>query len=305
MNISILIPTLNASNLLPELLVSLNRQTIKDKEIIIIDSSSTDNTVEIAESYDVQVIGIERKDFDHGGTRNLAASRARGETLVYITQDAEPASDHSLENLLRPFSEDRQVAAIFGRQLPRLDASPLSAHLRLFNYPDSSYVRCREDRSKYGFKTIFLSNSYSAYRKSALEKIGGFKENLIFGEDSHAAARLLCAGHKLAYRADAMVYHSHNYSSSQDFKRYFDMGVFHKREDWLVREFGRTGKEGKKYIKSEISYLLKYKKYNYIPLSLFRNLLKFLGYNLGLKYSHIPGKLAPKLSMNKNWWERS
>ncbi len=191
MNISIIIPTYNASKYLPDLLTKLKKQTVKPGEIIVIDSSSQDDTVSLAESFGAETIIIPKEQFDHGTTRNTAALKANGDILVYLTQDATPADEFSLHNLVRPFSENDDVAAVYGRQLPNADASPFSAHLRLFNYPDASYIRCLDDRNEYGFKTIFFSDSFSAYKRSALERIGFFKENLIFGEDTHAVANLL------------------------------------------------------------------------------------------------------------------
>ena len=303
--ISIIIPTYNASSYLPNLLNSLEHQTSKDYELIIIDSSSNDNTVAIVKDHGAVTIINPKKDFDHGKTRNLGASEAKGDIVLYLTQDALPADEHSIENLIKPFHDDKLVAASYGRQLPNPDASPISTHLRLFNYPDSSYIRSLKDRNIHGIKTIFLSNSFSAYRREILEKIGAFKEKLIFGEDMHAAARLLLAGYKVAYNADAMVHHSHNYTAYQEFERYFDLGVLHGSEDWLIKEFGTTGGEGKKYINSGISYLLKDKRFHLIPAFLFRNALKYLGYNLGLRYDKIPRALACRLSMNKIWWENT
>jgi len=296
--ISIIIPTLNASEPLPSLLTKLEHQTCVDKEIIIIDSSSDDDTVEIAKSYGARVLHINRKDFDHGGTRNIAASKSKGDILVFMTQDAIPANEHSLENLIHPFESDEMIAAIYGRQLPSRDATPFSSHLRLFNYPDTSHVKRYEDRTTHGFKTIFISNSFSAYRKALLEKIGWFKDNLIFGEDTHAVARLLHDGYKVAYAANALVYHSHNYTPFQDFKRYFDIGVFHFNENWIVQKFGKTKEEGWKYIKSESLYLMKNKQYRLFPELILRNILKYLSYNLGLRYTKIPRNIARKISMH-------
>jgi len=300
--VSIIIPTLNASKYLPDLLTRLVNQAFSDKEIIIIDSSSQDSTANIGRSFGTKIITIKREDFDHGETRNLGFSKAEGNIVVFLTQDAIPTNEYALENLIKPFHDDNLIAAVYGRQLPNPDASPISTHLRLFNYPDTSYTRSINDRTIYGIKTIFLSNSFSAYRREALDKIGMFKKKLIFGEDMHAAARLLLAGYKVAYNADAMVYHSHNYGVYHEFKRYFDLGVLHGSEDWILKEFGKTGKEGKKYINSGLSYLLKEKRSQLIPSFLFRNSLKYIGYNLGLRYDKIPRTLACRFSMNKTWW---
>jgi rhamnosyltransferase len=299
--ISIIIPTLNASQLLPGLLTKLEKQTFRDKEIIIIDSSSDDHTAEIAQDNGIKAIQINKEDFDHGGTRNIGAKEAKGDILVFMTQDAMPADEYTLENLTKPFSSNNDIAAVFGRQLPNPDAPAISAHLRLFNYPETSYTRELSDRITYGLKTAFLSDSFSAYKRESLEKIGWFKEGLLFGEDTHAAARLLLAEHKIAYAADAMVYHSHDYTPAEEFRRYFDVGVFHKTEEWLIKEFGSAQGEGKKYIQSGVSYLMKHKKSD-MPSFMFRNALKYLGYNLGLRYKAMPVHLAVRCSMNRNWW---
>lgn len=303
MKLSIIIPTRNAAKYLPGLLKKLDTQSIKFRDLVIIDSSSEDNTVEIAESYGAVVILIDRKDFDHGGTRTLAANKSLGDIVVFLTQDIEFADSLALENLIHCFDNDRDIAAVYGRQLPNTDASPFSSHLRLFNYQDTSYVRCLEDRHTYGIKTVFFSNSFSAYKRSALEKIGWFKKDMIFGEDTHAIARLLFAGYKIAYASDAKVYHSHNYTVFEEFKRYFDIGVLHRTEDWILKEFGQTKGEGNKYIKSEALYLIKHKRYNLIPAFILRNAMKYLGYQLGLQHSHVPKSLTRRISMNKNWWE--
>lgn len=301
-NISIIIPTYNASKYLPDLLKKISAQTVQYDEIIVIDSSSTDNTIDIAKSYGAEIIVIPKEQFDHALTRNTAAAKAKGNILVFFTQDAMPADEFSIQNLIRPFSQHDDIAAVYGRQLASFNASPFSEHLRLFNYPDVSYIRCLQDKKAYGFKTIFFSDSFSAYKRSSLEKIGWFKGKLIFGEDTHAVAKLLFANYKIAYAANARVYHSHNYTPFQEFKRYFDIGVFHKNEKWLTTEFGNTKREGRKYLRSEFSYLMQHKKYNLIPEFFLRNILKYLGYNLGLNYSKIPFSLASKFSINKNWW---
>jgi rhamnosyltransferase len=304
MKISIIIPTLNASNYIHRLLEMLKNQSIEYGQLLIIDSTSTDNTVEIAKSHGAEITTIPRNEFDHGGTRNLAASNAGGDILVFLTQDAIPVNRHSLENLIKPFEADEKIAAIYGRQLPNEDASPFSAHLRLFNYPDASYIRSLEDRSVHGFKTIFISDSFSAYRKGALEKIGWFKKNLIFGEDTHAVARLLLEGYKVAYAADAEVYHSHNYTAFQEFRRYFDIGVLHRTESRILKEFGKTKGEGKKYIKSEAQYIMNKREYMLIPAFILRNALKLLGYYIGSRYHLFPSGFASKISMNRNWWHK-
>lgn len=92
-NISIIIPTYNASKYLPDLLKKISAQTVQYDEIIVIDSSSTDNTIDIAKSYGAEIIVIPKEQFDHALTRNTAAAKAKGNILVFFTQDAMPADE--------------------------------------------------------------------------------------------------------------------------------------------------------------------------------------------------------------------
>jgi rhamnosyltransferase len=301
--ISIIIPTYNAENYLQKLLESLKNQTIKNFELIIIDSSSTDKTVEIAKKYTDNVIIIPQSEFDHGGTRTKAAKISKGEILVFLTQDALPCNKYTIENLVKVF-DSSEIAAAFGRQLPYKDTNIFGKHLRYFNYPEKSYIRNKNDIKKFGIKTAFLSDSFAAYKKEVLESIGWFKDGLIVGEDTYAGAKLILENYSIAYVAEAKVYHSHSYTIWQEFKRYFDIGVFHKSENWLLEKLGKVESEGMKYIKSEINYLLKNNVWYLLPELFVRNGMKYIGYKLGFNYEKLPLFLIKKLSMHKNWWDK-
>jgi rhamnosyltransferase len=298
----IIVPTLNAAGDWPRFAPALLACAQPD-EVLIIDSSSSDGTAELARTAGFRVHSIARADFSHGGTRQLGVELgSRADLLVYLTQDAVLASRDALANLLRCF-EDERVAAAFGRQLPRPEAGPIEAHARLFNYPSDGGVRTLGSRKELGIKTIFISNSFAAYRRSALLAIGGFPSNVIFGEDTIAAAQLLLQGGHIAYTADAAVYHSHAYSCTQDFRRYFDIGVLHARERWLLREFGEIGGEGKRFVYSEISHLAR-NGLALIPSAVLRTGLKFLGYKLGRMESKLPLGWKNKFSMHRTFWKK-
>jgi rhamnosyltransferase len=245
---------------------------------------------------------IKPSEFNHGGTRQLAAELLpEAEILVFLTQDAVLSAPGAIEGLLAVF-EDRRVAAAFGRQLPRPEATPIEAHARIFNYPAQSSMRVLESREQIGFKAIFISNSFAGYRRDALMAVGGFPGNVIFGEDTITAAKLLLAGWKIAYVADAEVYHSHRYTWIQDFKRYFDIGVLHARESWLLREFGSTGGEGSRFVRSELNYLWP-QYWRFIPSALIRTVLKLVGYRLGRMERKLSLRWKRKLSMYYQFWK--
>ncbi len=304
MKTSIIIPTYNAAKYLDKLLTQIKNQSLKDYELIIIDSSSSDDTISIANKYTNNIIVIPQAEFDHGGTRTKAAKIASGDILVYLTQDALPADDKCIENIVNAFADDT-IAAAYGRQISYEHTNLFGKHLRIFNYGANSYIRSKDDIGKFGIKTAFLSDSFAAYRKSSLKKIGWFKDGLILGEDTYAGAKFLLNGEKLAYVANAVVYHSHSYTIWQEFKRYFDIGVFHKCESWILSNFGKAEGEGMKYIKSELRYLLSKGAWYLLPEWFIRNFMKYLGYKMGQKYDKLPLKLIKKCSMHSKWWDKT
>ena len=256
----------------------------------------------IAEYPFIRLLEIEREKFDHGGTRTMAVRKTVGDIAVFMTQDAVPAHNTALELLIRPFTENTKLAATYGRQLPAEDATFFGEHLRLFNYPKKSQLRSRQDWDLYGFKTVFISNSFAAWRRDLLEEHGYFPERLLFGEDTVALAKMLEKGYFVAYISEAEVYHSHNYSIVQDFKRYFDIGVLHETQAASLLRHGGPAGAGKKYVLSELALMTKKKRYYLLPASLLRNLCKFAAYKAGRRYRYLPVNWAAHLSMNPGWW---
>jgi rhamnosyltransferase len=248
---AIVIPTLNAASKWPKFASGL-LTCLNPWQVLVIDSSSTDGTAELARSAGFRVYSRSRSAFKHGETRQIALELVPdADRFVYLTQDAILAD--AADALLDAF-ESPEAGVAYERQLPRHGAEPLQSDSRLFNYPAQSVVCNFASRKQFGLKTIFISDSFAAYRRSALEAIGGFAGDVIFGEDTIAAAMLLMAGCKLAYVAEARVYHSHSYTPRQEFKRYFDIGVLHARQADLLAHFGRAGGEGFRFVRSELGY---------------------------------------------------
>ncbi|HHS9880254.1 glycosyltransferase family 2 protein [Klebsiella aerogenes] len=271
-------------------------------DVYIIDSESKDNTATIAKAYGFNVDVISANEFNHGGTRNKAVNKnSEGyEIAIFLTQDAIPQTGF-IDKIVKIF-ENPQVACAYGKQLPHDDANPIAKHARYFNYPNKSHIASFEDKSQFGIKTVFSSNSFAAYRVSSFLELGGFPENCILSEDMFFAAKAVMAGYKVAYVHDAEVKHSHNYSLTEEFKRYFDIGVFHAQEPWIRKEFGGAGNEGKNFVKSEIIYLIK-NNVLYIPRALMNNGMKLIGYKLGQHYKFLPRFLIKKVSMHKRFWK--
>jgi len=304
MSFSIFIPTYNGGGLWSQCAASINAQCLAPSAVYVIDSTSSDETVSIAKDFGFDVSVISPNEFNHGGTRNRAAKYlADSDYIVFLTQDVVIDSVDAIRTMIDRFEQDERIAAVYGRQLPHLDANPIATHARLFNYPKTSELKSVCDIPRLGIKTAFMSNSFSAYRTKVFLELGGFPDNTILCEDMHLAAKIVQAGYKVAYCADATVRHSHNYTPWQEFKRYFDVGVFHVCEPWIQDSFGGAGGEGLRYIGSEIKYLLRHAPF-WIPRAMLTNICKIAGYKLGLKFNLLPTKVLRVFSMHSGYWSQ-
>lgn len=298
----VLVPTLNPGPNWAAFLDGLLTQHPAPARTVVLDSESNDGCQALASEAGLQIHSVSRTCFSHGGTRQLGIDLFGGEAhfAVFLTQDAMLKDTHALAQLLSGF-QDPSVAAVYGRQLPLAEASAISCHARQFNYPAQSHTLRWADKDRLGFKTCFLSNAFAAYRIAALRQVGGFSPQVILGEDTQLAARLLMAGHAIRYEAQAVVYHSHNYSLASEFARYFDTGVFHHDERWMTEQFGNAGNEGFKFLKSECLFLLRHAPWH-LPEALLRTLLKALAYRLGRSHPRLPLPLKKRLSMHPGFW---
>lgn len=298
--ITVIIPTRNAEGHIRKLLDSLKRQSVPS-ETIVIDSSSSDSTVSIAESLGAKTKIIVRGLFGHGRTRNLGVRLAAGGIIVFLTQDALPADKHFLENLIKPL-EAPEIAAAYGRHIPKADAKPTEKFSRFFNYPDAPLIKDNNAFSRLGIKTFFFSNVCSAIRRKEFEELGGFFENLIMNEDMLFAGRLIKSGYKIAYVPEARVIHSHNYSLGQQFRRYFDIGVF-LRENLEMLNYADPNNVGSRFLKEEFRYLMKNGYYRWCPYLAGEAVSKFIGYKLGRHYNALPLSIRRRISMHSNYWQ--
>lgn len=301
---ALLIPTLNGGALWRECVAAIRAQTLRPARIIVADSSSTDDTVEVARAAGFEVVVIDRATFDHGGTRQMLAGMASPlPVLVYLTQDAVLDGPDSLERIVHHLTASPDISAVCGRQLPHRDASPVAAHARLRNYPAASRIVRQGETRGLGLKAVYMSNSFAAYRRTALEAVGGFPSATIFGEDMLTAARMVLGGWAVAYAGDAAVRHSHDYTTAQDFRRAFDIGVMHSRDAWLLTAFGKAEGEGLAFVRSEVRYLASARP-ALIPVALLHSAAKFSGYKLGRMYRRLPPTIVPRLSMHRRWWAK-
>lgn len=302
MKISLIIPTLNAQQYMPQLIEVLDRQTRKADEIIIVDSESTDDTVNMAEQAGYKVIPVKRKDFDHGGTRNLAVGQAEGDLVLFLSQDALPVDEYYIYNLVSGFKK-KDVVMISGRQLPRKGAKPDEALIRKFNYPQESFVRDKSDIERLGIKAYFFSDVCSAYRREFFDEIGGFESPILTNEDMLMAARALAADKKIGYSAEARVFHSHNYTFRQQYKRNFDIAAFMTMYSNEINGSGTTG-EGIKMVLYVEKELIRHLRIGAAIHTVLDSAAKFLGNRAGRKYDKMSKTKILRKTSNKAFWEK-
>lgn len=304
LKVALIIPTLNATkDDWTTVLEAIKKQSFQPEFKLILDSSSTDNTINIAEQYGYEIHPVEPGSFDHAGTRKWGISLVehKADIIVFMTQDALLHSPSSLETLISSFNIPK-VAIAYGRQLPRKGASPIETFGRIQNYPSTSETRSIENKTRLGMKTAFCSDSFAAYKIKLINEYDAFPSKSIIGEDSATVANMLLNGFKVHYNAEATVEHSHDYTIKQEFQRYFDTGVFHDEFSTLIKSFGAAEKAGASYVTAELQYLLKHKP-SHIPLSIIRTASKYIGYKLGRKHKKFSTELNKLFSMHKFYFK--
>ncbi len=290
------------------LIDNLNVQTVKPAHVFFMQTlvgEPEDGKVrKMLEKADNAVITpVEKKDFDHGGTRNQGAGLSTAEYMLFMTQDAVPVDDRLIEHLVNALTSGT-VATAYGRQLPDDKAGVIEHYTRQFNYPAESRVKSKKDLPVLGIKTYFCSNVCAMYRRSVYEEMGGFVLHTIFNEDMIMAADVIQAGYEIAYVAEAAVVHAHKYTYRQQFTRNFDLAVS-QQQYRKIFDGVKSESEGMRLVKETMKYLFRHGKWYRIPDLILQSGFKFLGYRFGKKYERLPLWLVRRFSMNKTYWRET
>jgi len=268
-------------------------------KVLVVNSSSNDGTVELAERLGAETMVVPREEFNHGATREAARNALGTDIVVMTTPDAYALDTDVLTRLVEPI-EAGKAAASYARQVPRDGAGFLEAFPRSFNYPAEGNIRSKADMAEHGIYTIFCSDACAAYNNRALESIGGFQTVLTM-EDTLAAALLIEAGFSVAYVAGAVVKHSHCYSLHQEFSRYFDIGLERAEKRELYARFGKDESRGVRFVKAMLASLARHAPHK-IPFALLQTAAKFFGYRLGRMCNRMPKYVLRALSSQDFYW---
>ena len=301
MEVDVLIPVYRPDGKLTELLKRLKMQNYPIHRIILMNTEEKHFPAELTGIWDrVEVYHLAKEEFDHGGTRDRGVRMSTADLVVCMTQDAMPADETLIEELVKPF-DDPEVWAAYARQLPNEDCREVEKYTRSFNYPEKSMVKTKEDLDRLGIKTFFCSNVCAAWRREKYLELGGFVKHTIFNEDMILAGTMIKQGGKIAYCAKAKVIHSHNYSAFQQFHRNFDLAV---SQTMYPEVFGgiRSESEGIKLVKKSLSYCIKIGKPWLMIQVVTQSAGKLLGYKMGQRYRSLPMWLILRCTMSPSFW---
>ncbi len=206
---SIVIRAYNEDQHIGRLLEGIKQQTVKDVDVILVDSGSIDATVTIAESYGARVVRIRPEEFTFGRSLNYGIKEAKREFIVIASAHIYPVYPDWLETMLRPF-QDESIALTYGKQRGP-DFAKFSEQ-QIFHqwYPDVSKPKQ---------ETAFCNNANSAIRKSLWEK-NNYDETLTGLEDLAWAKWAKEQGHAISYVAEAEIIHVHNETPRGVYNRY-------------------------------------------------------------------------------------
>jgi rhamnosyltransferase len=310
---SVVIPTKNAGAQLGHVLDALiSQQTTWPFDVLVVDSGSTDGTVDLVKRYvSVRLIEIPASEFGHGKTRNFAIANTTGDYVAMLTQDALPVSPLWLAELVKTIETDAQIAGVFGRHIAYPDASPftryeLEQHFQGF-LPQP--VVELDDRVRYereeGYRQFlyFFSDNNALLRRSVWQKIP--YPEVDFAEDQAWARLIIEAGYRKAYAHNAVVCHSHNYGFIERLQRSFD-------ESFALRRLFnyQHGRGFRHAIRSLIAITLRDARFTLkagllkthfrhvvaMPLD---NLMRLGGHYLGANGTRIPESIRLRLSRDR------
>jgi glycosyltransferase involved in cell wall biosynthesis len=228
--ISVIIPTKNAGPEFRDTLVAIRNQT-RESELIVVDSGSSDHTLDLAREFGARTLSIAPESFNHGETRNLGIRHGTGDLCVMLVQDAVPIGNAWLETLIAPFADDK-VVGVTGRHVPRADCD-LAGRWQVEYRSEflGERVRVQQMESWDTFLTlsfqerlrsVSFDNVCSALRRDFWEQCPF--QALPFAEDLDWGVRAMAAGYRLVYDPSVRVIHSHTRPDAYHLRRSYISG---------------------------------------------------------------------------------
>lgn len=301
--IDVVIPSYKPDEKLCKLIEALRNQTVLVNKVIIMNTEQKYFNLELEAYKEVEVHHISIEEFDHGKTRNEGISYSDADICVLMTQDAVPADNRLIEALRDALQEDECIAAAYARQLPLEKSSLSEKFTRGFNYPDEPRVKTADDIKTLGIKAFFCSNVCAAYKRDIFDELGGFVNEAVFNEDMVYAHKLLVNGYKIKYEPKAKVFHTHEYTGMQQYRRNFDLAVSQAMNK-DVFDGVSSESEGVKYVISALKYFIK----NGHPMEIFPFVIKcgykYIGYKQGKNFQNMPMEKVLRKTSSKEFFRK-
>lgn len=303
--ISVVIPVKDGGTDLVRCLEAIAHQRVDEEvEIVVVDSGSGDGSPARAHCLGARVHSIPAKEFNHGRTRNLGAELARGDVLVFTTQDAYAADDRWLAGLVSALRSSSDVAGVYGRQLPHPTARPPERYFLDFLYgpdPRTQRLGAPDDLS---FENTLFSNVNSAIPRGVWEE-HRFADDMLMSEDQEWSRRVLLSGMSIVYEPEAAVFHSHAYTVGGAFRRFFDSGASADRAYVSDARPSRQALRGAatRYARGEVAWLWRTGQRRWLPYAAVYETVKFMGLQLGRRHRRLPQSLKRRLSGLPAQWD--
>lgn len=239
--VDIICPVYNGENCILELDKSLKKQkNVRINSIKYAVTESKDNTEQILKDNNIDYIKIKKEEFSHSKTREMIAKTCEADIIVFITQDIIIEREDWLYNLTSPIANG-ECSASYSRQISK--SKGIEKYTREKNYPENSNIVSKDDLKELGLRTFFFSDASSAISNEVFKTLNYYDDKkLSISEDMYIAYKLIMNDYKIKYVADSVIIHSHNFKFKELYKRYYDTGIFFKKNSYLDK-FG-TNKTG-------------------------------------------------------------
>ena len=302
MKVSIVCPLYNAEKYIKELHNSLLMQNdVEIESINYVLTECADKTEAILKDMKLNYDKIATNSFSHSKVRENTALKAKGDIIVFITQDVIIKDEHWLKKLIQPII-DNEAEACFSRQVCENDS--IEKYIRESNYPMISRIVAKKDTEKYGIHSFFFSDVSSAARMDVYRELKAYDaKDLITNEDMYFSYKLINNDYRIKYCSDSVVIHSHTYTFMQLLKRYFDTGVFLRQNSYFFSY--KANESAVKLLKYVTKRAFEEKNYKVIIDIIPNFASRFIGNVLGKNYKILSKKLIYSFSSNKAYWENN
>lgn len=239
MKVDVICPLYEAHSDFSDLFEGIQRQkNVEIQRVVFPVTDSKDNTLELARSVsNATAFSVNKEEFSHSLTREKAMAFCHSDVVIFLSQDVKLEATDVFEKLASCIRDD--VVYAYARQISKYKG--IEKYTRQRNYPENSFIRSKTDIDKYQIKAFFGSDACAAYDRKVFTELGGYDhKRLVTSEDMYYCRKVLLAGYKTAYCAEAVVYHSHHMTLKQVYHRYYDTGLFF-RDNPEFQQYKSTG----------------------------------------------------------------